>query len=221
MRSRLPYVGGRCFGYRARMSPPTEANPVTIARRRVMSPVVFTSAPHGHGPDLMSESGLDDHHDMDEHEQQERNEGEEMDRAGGLIAAEQAQEEGKGGGHCRRHREASHHHQRRRPEDHQGVRKFLHQAVVRAAAGRWNPQAQMIDEVAPHETRCDLLRLRPDVQAEMAAEDARQEVHGAGQNEAPRSQEVETPSPAVLIEDVVGPVGADRTYDIFNQNGWG
>ena len=51
-------------------SPPTDADPAMIAARRVMSPVVFISFPYGHCPDLTSESGLDDHHDVHDHEQQ-------------------------------------------------------------------------------------------------------------------------------------------------------
>ena len=64
-----------------------------IALRRVMSPLVFMSFPEGHGPDLAPESGLDDHHDMHEQKQHEHGGGEEVDGAGGLEAAEQAQQE--------------------------------------------------------------------------------------------------------------------------------
>jgi hypothetical protein len=46
------------------------------------------SFPNGHGADLAPESGPDDHHDVHEHEEQERGKCEEVDGACGLEAAE-------------------------------------------------------------------------------------------------------------------------------------
>ena len=38
-----------------------------------------------------------------------------------------------------------------------------------------------------------------------------------GQHEAPRGQEVQAPPPAVLVEDVVGPAGADRARGVLEE----
>ena len=51
----------------------------------------------------------------------------------------------------------------------------------------------------------------------MAAEDAGQQVHGAGQHEEPRRQKVQAPPPAVLIEDVVGPARADGARGVLEE----
>jgi hypothetical protein len=47
-------------------------------------------------------------------------------------------------------------------------------------------------------------------ETEVSAGDAGEKVDRSWQYEAPGGQEVQTPPPAVLIEDVEGPAGADR-----------
>jgi hypothetical protein len=90
------------------------------------------------------------------------------------------------------------------------IAAFLEQAVARAASRGRDPQPQVIDNVAPDEPRRKILYSRPDVRTEVSAGDAGEKVDRSWQYEAPGGQEVQTPPPAVLIEDVEGPAGADR-----------
>ena len=118
------------------------------------SPEVFISFPNGHGTHLTPESGLDDHHDVHDHEQQQRDEREEMDRPRGLVSAEQ-RAAGPGtaavtagdiarpvntinGAATKTTREYAH---------------FCSKAVLGAAGRGRDPEAQVIDDVAPHQTR--------------------------------------------------------------------
>ena len=75
----------------------------------------------------------------------------------------------------------------------------------------------MIDDVRPDETRCKLLRLRPDVRSEVTTERSGQQVDEPGDDEKPRGKEVQAASPAVLIEDVGGSVGADRPVRVLKD----
>ena len=51
----------------------------------------------------------------------------------------------------------------------------------------------------------------------MAGEDPGQQIDRAGHDEKPRRQKVQTPPPAVLVEDVVGPTRADRRRRILEE----
>ena len=83
---------------------------------------------------------------------------------------------------------------------------------------RRNPKLQVIDDVAPERDAAPARAARGQIcDAEVAAEETGQEVHGAGQHEEPRGQEVEASPPAVLIEDVVCPAGADRTDGVLEE----
>ena len=122
---------------------------------------VFMSFPHGHGADLPSESRLDDHHDVHEHEQHERNECEEVDGARGLdsrrtgSAATETPPSPPATSSGRSARSAA------RPRTPRTSTRIS--AARRSCGpprGGRNAQAQVIDDVAPDETRRELLRAR-------------------------------------------------------------
>ena len=82
---------------------------------------------------------------------------EEMDRAGGLVAAEQratGTETPPSPPATSSGRSAT--ISGARDEDHERVRALLQQAVLRPAGRGRNPQAQVIDDVAPDRTRREL-----------------------------------------------------------------
>ena len=92
------------------------------------------------------------HDHVHTHEQRQRNEGEEVDRAGGLVAAENVEQSRKGSRKRRRHRQTRQQHHRRGDEDHQRVRRLLKHPVLGTTAGGRDPEVDVIDDVPPDMT---------------------------------------------------------------------
>src|SRR5678816_1679901 len=155
---------------------------------------------------------------MHQRKQQQRHERGEMDRAGRLKAAEERQQKWKRGTHRRRHRQPGQHHQRRGNKDDERVRELLQEAILRVVGPATNPEPRMVSNLAPHERRRKLERLRPDMRTEVAPEHAGEQVHETRDDEKPCGKEVQAASPAVLIEDVGGSTGADGTRRVVLTN---
>src|SRR5262249_16808396 len=77
--------------------------------------------------------------------------------------------------------------------------------------------AQVSDEIAPDSAQLQLVGARPDVRAEMAVDDAHEDVDDAWQHERPRGKEMETATPPVLVEDVVRPIRGDWSSAVLKE----
>src|SRR4051812_42510041 len=131
-----------------------------------------------------------------------------MDGARGLEAAKGAGEERVGGGHGWRHGKAGDARQWERDKDHDGVGDFLELAVLGTASGRANFEAEMMFEIVPKVTSGEIGFARPEMAAEMAREDAGEEIGEAGCDENPCGEKMEAAAPAILVVDVEGAAGA-------------
>ena len=77
----------------------------------------------------------------------------------------------------------------------------------------------MIFEVLPEQARRELDGPRHKIPPEVAGENSGQKIERAGQDEKPSRQTVQAPTPAVLIENFVGPARADgRTHVLEKWN---
>ena len=68
----------------------------------------------------------------------------------------------------------------------------------------------MIYQLGSERLRLQFTPTRPEMSAEVAGKNTSQEIDGPRHDHQPGCKEVQASAPSILVEDVVGPVGADR-----------
>jgi hypothetical protein len=146
--------------------------------------------------------------------QQKQNEGresKEVEGPGRLVTAKQIQQEWVRRSDCRGHREARRHHQRQDDEHDTGVCQFLQQPIRRSSADCADNRTQVVLQILQQCSWRELATARNQGGCDVAAGDSDCNIRPTYYNKYPRSQKMQAPGPAVLIEDVVVALGGDRS----------
>jgi len=106
--------------------------------------------------------------------------------------------------------EAGHHRKRERDESDEGAGAFLEQPILGPAGARADPQLQVALKLLPAVYPRPFVTPRNQRPPEVAGENSVEQVDGSGNDKKPGGKKMETPPPAVLIENHVGAAGADR-----------
>src|SRR6185503_6825061 len=99
IRSTLPYVGGSLAEQPASVMAADDARPFMTARRVVNR--LLMSSPDDHRPHVSAKAGEQHHRHVPDDERDDRDEAEEVQRARGLMAAENVEQHGERGDHLR------------------------------------------------------------------------------------------------------------------------
>src|SRR5262249_36956431 len=138
---------------------------------------------------VVEEARDQNHHQMDDDEEHDQRRGDEMERARALPSVEEIDDEGEAGIDARRHGKPGEHDERQDDEDEAEIGELLQHIVVTAVI---EAEEGMIDD-----RPADAAQLRPardEVAPDMAAEEARDEIDEAVDDEEPGEEEMPAPA---------------------------
>jgi hypothetical protein len=164
---------------------------VTVCRSWLLS---CADAAGNHGAHAWDESGQANHQCVHEHEQNERNGGEEMECARGFLAAEGGDEDGENGNHRGGHGQSGPDHQRQEKENHGEIGEALQDVVGESFFRGRALEAEVIGDSAREGRPGELSFGGKQVVEEVPRKDAGDEVQQAVQHAKPDGFEVHVTS---------------------------